>query len=362
MPSRYLRTCTLAAGLLAGLLSLAPASRAATFQRGQNLSHWLSQNNEHLPYAAPWFTEEDVAWIAAQGFDHIRITVDGRVWLKPDGSLDESKIVPFEKLLGWVKKHQLGGILDMHFLPGADFNDASRDTRVFTDPVIQKKVADFWRQVAKRYAGEGDYLRFEILNEPVAEQNQQLNPFQLAMLAAIRESNPTRVVYLTSNRWSSIHTVEDVVVPADPNVAITVHFYEPFVFTHQKAPWAGSPPDLPVVPFPGVVPDLTKLVSSSQAFYASSGKTLSVAADIDAPFAEVAAWAAKHAPGKEIYLGEFGVYEKVPDAFRSAWIVAVRKACERHHFSWAIWDYKGGFATRGRDGQPTAILKALQEK
>ena len=59
-----------------------------SFQRGVNVSHWLSQNFDERPYAATWFTEEDVAWIAQQGFDHIRIPVDGRLWRNADGSLD----------------------------------------------------------------------------------------------------------------------------------------------------------------------------------------------------------------------------------------------------------------------------------
>ena len=52
--------------------------RTYTFKKGVNISHWLSQNGPEQPYAAAWFDEEDVAWIAAQGFDHIRYPVDGR--------------------------------------------------------------------------------------------------------------------------------------------------------------------------------------------------------------------------------------------------------------------------------------------
>jgi endoglucanase len=337
----------------------AVTASAATFRQGVNISHWLSQNGGERTYAAGWFTESDVAWIAEQGFDHIRVPVDGRIWIKPDWSLDESKAKPLDEILGWARKNKLGVVLDMHFLPGADFNNDSRDTRAFTDTALQAKLAEFWRTVAKRYATEGSDLRFELINEPVADKNEDVNGFNRAMLAAIRESNPTRVVYITSNRWSSFETLESVEVPADPNVALTLHFYEPFVFTHQRANWVDAPADMPLVAFPGKVPDLSKHVKAGHGFLKASGMELSAEKDIDPRFAKVAAWIAKHAPGREVYIGEFGPIVEADGASRRNYGAAVTAACARHGFTWAVWDYAGSFAVRGKDGKPTSFLEGL---
>ncbi len=337
----------------------APSSAPAfTYRRGVNVSHWLSQNNDARPYGAPWFTREDVAWIAGQGFDHLRVPVDGRLWLLPDGALDESKIKPFEAAMGWAREHGLGTILDMHFLPGADFNPGHQDNTLFTDPAKMEKVADFWRRVARRYAGEGPWLRFELLNEPVAEDNKQVNAFNRAMIAAVRESNPARPVYITSNRWGSFTTVEDVEMPADPAVFLTLHFYEPFIFTHQRAGWSSMPPDMPIVPFPGKVPDMSRHFPADHWAAKQSGRELS-ASDIESAFDKVAAWVATHAAGREVYIGEFGVYLPAADASKEAYAAAVRAACEKRGWGWAVWDYRGGFAVRDRAGSPTAILRGL---
>lgn len=353
--------------LVSWLLAFAATSFAAegggaapvfTFKRGVNISHWLSQNNPQRPYAAPWFTEDDVAWIAAHGFDHIRYPIDGRVWLKADGSLDEAAIVPFERALRWTHERGLGAILDMHFLPGASFDPGKEESAVFTDLELQARVAEFWGKVAQRFAGEGAYLRFELLNEPVAAENEQLNPFNRRMLAAIRASNPTRVVYITSNRWSSVGTVGDVEVPADPNVAITLHFYEPIVFTHQRASWLKFPPDMAAVPFPGRVPDLAGVVAADSYLMKWSQREIGPA-DIEGEFDNVAAWAAKHAPGREIHLGEFGVFIAADAASKSNYIAAVREAAERRGWGWAVWDYRGSFAVRGPDGNPTPVFEGL---
>ena len=350
--------------LLAALVvaSRSPAAAASggahTFKRGVNISHWLSQNIPAQPYAAPWFDEEDVAWIAAQGFDHIRYPIDGRVWRRADGTLDESKIAPFVRALAWTKAHGLGAILDMHFLPGASFDPDDQQAAAFTDEKLQEQVADFWARVAKRFAGEGDYVRFEVLNEPVAPKNELLNAFNRRMLAAIRQSNPTRVVYLTSNRWSSFSTVGDVEVPADPHVAFTVHFYEPMLFTHQRASWARLPANLPAIHFPGRVPDLTGFVPRDHFAFRAAGSELTVK-EVDAAFDKVAAWAAKSAPGREIYLGEFGVYVPADAKSKRNYIGAIMANTARLGWSWAVWDYQDSFGVRDAAGRGTPILEGL---
>ena len=38
-----------------------------------------------------------------------------------------------------------GNFLDMHFLPGASFDPDARDSTLFTDDALGRRVADFWR-------------------------------------------------------------------------------------------------------------------------------------------------------------------------------------------------------------------------
>ena len=361
LSSRLCRVIIVAALTLVGAATLPAAGPGFTYKHGVNISHWLSQNEGTLTYAAPWFDEEDVAWIAAQGFDHIRYPVDGRVWLRPDGSLDEAKIAPFVRALAWTKAHGLGAILDMHFLPGASFDPGDEQNAVFTDAKLQASVAEFWAKAARRFADEGDYLRFEILNEPVAKENAQLNGFNRAMLAAIRASNPTRVFYITSNRWSTFATVGDLEVPADPHVAITVHFYEPMIFTHQRAPWVKFPADMPAVKFPGALPDLAPYLPAKHYALKPAGFELTVG-QIDEAFEKVAAWVAKNAPGREIHIGEFGVYVAADAASKRNWIAAVSGNATRRNWGWAVWDYQDSFGVRDAKGEPTPILDGLFPK
>jgi endoglucanase len=334
------------------------SSLTYTFCRGVNISHWLAQFHAEKPYAGAWFTASDCEWIARQGFDHVRIPVDGRVWAEGDGDLKEDKVTPFDVALKWAEKAGLGVILDMHYLPGASFEPTSQENHVFTDLGLQATVAGFWRKVAARYAAVGTQLRFEILNEPVAVDAAGLNAFNRRMLGAIRETNPQRVVYITSNRWSHFDRVAALEVPEDEAVAITLHFYEPFVFTHQRANWMEFSPDMPLVRFPGVVPDLTGSASAGHWILESAGKVLSYA-EIEEAFDRVQKWAADHAPGREIHIGEFGAYRTGADEDRRYYAACVRAAAERRGWGWAVWDYRGGFAVRDEQGRGTQVLEGL---
>ncbi len=328
------------------------------FRRGVNISHWLSQNYGKRTYAAPWFGESDITWIAEQGFDHIRLPVDLRLCIDANGRLDPLKLKPIEDAVAWSRHHGLAVVLDAHFLPGADFNSVGGDRRVYTDDTLQLKVADVWRQLAKHFASEGPWLRFEILNEPVADENKQLNPFMRRMLAAIRESNPTRLVYVTSNKWSSFSTVPDVELPDDRNIALTIHNYEPLVFTHQRAAWVGFKDTLPPVTFPGRVPDVTGHTLEHYKLGLHPGDELTVH-QVQERFEAVADWVAKHRPGLEVYVGEFGVYHAADAVSLRRWISTIVGETEKRGWGWAVWDYKGGFAVRAPDGSGTPVLAAL---
>jgi endoglucanase len=350
----------LAATLPAATSVALPAN--PTFQHGISVGHWMAKMRSGQPYGGPWFGRDDVAWIAQQGFDHVRWPVDGRLWLLPDGSLDEAKIARFLEAVIWARDHGMSSVLDMHFLPGGGTYDANnQDLAIFTDEKARSKAAEFWGKVAQRLAGEGAWLRFELVNEPMAPRHDQLNALNLALLAAVRTADRQRVVYLTSNLSSSFATLADVTVPDDRNVAIVLHYDEPMIFTHQRASWKQLPANMPPVNFPGVVPDLTKLVPPDH-FAAKVSLTELKIEDVDTAFAKAAKWLRANAPGKEVYLGEFGSYEMAPADSRRIFARTVRTAAERHGWGWAVWDYKSSFGVRRNDGSSTAVLDGLFDR
>jgi endoglucanase len=317
-----------------------PASYS--FKRGVNLAHWLSHNVEpDFPYAGSWFDEEDVAWIAKQGFDHLRLRVGGHDWVKTDGDLDETKLAPFDKALEWARLHRLGVVLTLFSFPG--FRDPSAKAgpegarAAFTDEERLLDAEYLWWLLARRYADEGDSLRFEILHRPAAENAAIMNAFNAQMLAAIRATNPSRWVYLTSHDMSP-EAGKGISIPADPHVALAFEFWEPKSFTQQ------FDAKRPLVAFPAgpAEPENTKPQT-----------------DVASALAELAAWARRQAPGREIYVGEFGVYQRADATSTRNYIQTLRSALEKAGISWAIYDYFSGCAIRDEAGRPTVVLEGL---
>jgi endoglucanase len=332
-------------GLIPGPLerpdeTVGAADVPVTFRRGVNIAHWLSHNVPvDFEYAAPWFDEEDVAWIASQGFDHLRVRVSGNQWLDAEGDIDEAKIAPFDDVLRWAREHRLGVVLTLFSLPGYHTENAGEDQGPwpYRDDEELADAEYTWWQIARRYATEGDGLRFELFHRPDAPDAAEMTRFQRAMLAAIRATNPTRVVYLSGHdmQRESLAAVPLAAFadPADPNLALAFEFFEPLGFTFQ------FDESKPLREFPG-----------DGDFSASA---------IDSKIDAVGAWAKAHAPGREIYVAAFGVYARASDESAVRFLTTARAAFERNGLSWAVYDYQSGCAVRGDDGKPTRNLLAV---
>jgi endoglucanase len=140
--------------------------------------------------------------------------------------------------------------------------------------------------------------------------------------------------------WNSLADLPLLKLPADPNLLVTFHYYEPFHFTHQGATWAGD--------------EVKNLHGIS---WGNEADRAAMSADFD----KVAAWSkANHRP---ILLGEFGAYDKsgTPLDLRVTYVAAARSEAERRGFGWAYWQFEGDFVVWDMAKQQwiEPILKAL---
>jgi endoglucanase len=115
------------------------------------------------------------------------------------------------------------------------------------DPLAEEaRYLAIWRQIAERFKNYPDKVYFELLNEPHDGFSQDAtiwNNLLAKALTVVRETNPDRAVIIGPNNWNAISSLSQLVLPDDPNLIVTVHFYDPFEFTHQGAEWTNpSPP------------------------------------------------------------------------------------------------------------------------
>jgi len=322
-----------------------PAHLAARgFMRGANIANYLE-----VPPGEHWDTPHTVAdlkLIRAEGFDHIRLPVGWHHYTgpAPDFKLSEKIFAKADQMATNANALGLNVIINLHH-----FNEFT------TDP--DANTAWFhaiWRQVAAHYAGAPPGVAFELLNEPKdAATTVRLNPIFAETIRAIRQTNPHRTIFVGPGRWNSPGELVNLRLPDDDhNIIVTLHCYEPMMFTHQGADWAGpeqrvtgivfpGPPNAPLQPDPSL--DLKPWVLDRIHLY----NTLPTESNPSGPHAflskiqQAKAWSEEF--GRPVHFGEFGAFTKADQASRARYYGAFRQTLDAAGIGWAIWDWKSGF-------------------
>jgi len=178
-----------------------------------------------------------------------------------------------------------------------------------------------WRQIARRYRNRSESLLFELMNEPNGALTAGLwNDLLKDGLAAVRESNPTRNVVVGPVSWNNTAALDDLDLPDDGQLIVTVHFYEPFAFTHQGAEWVGGSDAWLGTDWTGT--------DSEKSF-------------VTGILAQASDWG--QANGRPVFVGEFGAYSRADLLSRARWTGFVARECERLGMSWAYWEFMSGF-------------------
>jgi endoglucanase len=260
------------------------------------------------------YKDLDFKLIREAGFKHVRINLHPLRDGKPDanGRLRDE----FFRIMDWAVAQALANQL----LVILDFHD---DLAISPDPIGKRKeFLDCWTAIAEHTKNRPDTVLFEILNEPAGKFTHALwNEYWPVALGIIRKSNPERTVIVGPANWNGVGELPNLKLPPDDqNIIATVHYYNPFPFTHQGTPWTGQKDKIGV------------------AWTGNESETKAVQNDL----AKVVTWSKQnHRP---LYIGEFGTYEKADMASRVAWTAHVARQFEENGWSWGYWQFADNFA------------------
>ena len=218
--------------------------------------HGLSESYKIAPYepSAAGFSAQDAAFLAANGFNAVRL---GVIWAgvepKP-GVIDYHYLANIESTVQLLAQHHILAILDMHQdlysgafngegapawatfgggLPNPDlgfpynylFNPAENhawdafwaNDKASDGVGLEDSYAQMWEAVANYFKGNSDVAGYEIMNEPWAGTNalgtllgnpyfesQQLTPFYNQVDAAIRAVDPSKTVFFEPSVTESV--------------------------------------------------------------------------------------------------------------------------------------------------------------
>lgn len=113
------------------------------------------------------------------------------------------------------------------------------------------RIADMWSQVVAKFKGKGyDHLFFGLYNEPrVTVEDWRYTKNRLMFL--LRPKDLDRYWIVGSTNYNGIDAMVQLrKVPGDNKIIYTFHFYQPYLFTHQGAPWDPEKTFIKGLPYP----------------------------------------------------------------------------------------------------------------
>lgn len=329
-----LRLVLLAIGLLAVVGESLAAEPDDIHQLNRRLGRGINLGNAlDAPKEGEWgvtLRAEYFTAIREAGFHTVRLPVRWSAHAAEAApfTIDETFAKRVDWALDQAEKNKLNVVLNVHHYGEMDSNPDEHLPRLNA----------LWRQIGERYRDRASGVYFELFNEPHDKfVDEQWNSAIPQLLATIRRSNPTRPVIIGPPFWNAIWALDKLKLPADDKrLILTIHYYEPFDFTHQGASW---------------VADANKWLGRKWSGSEAEQKAVREAFD------KVATWASERKI--PVYLGEFGAYQAADMESRVRWTTFIAREAERRNFSWSYWEFCAGFgAYDAQTGQWREPLKA----
>ncbi|NVK57042.1 MAG: glycoside hydrolase family 5 protein [Alteromonadaceae bacterium] len=290
-----------------------PFEQNAKLGRGINLGNALEAPNE-----GDWgvtLKSDYFKWLKSKGFDSVRIPVRWSAHTTESApyTIDER----FFKRVDWAIEQSLANdlmvIINIHHF-----------MEIFEDPAAEEaKFLSMWRQIATRYANQPAGVIFEVLNEPHKELTAaRWNDLLPKAINVIRDTNPHRTLFIGAAEWGGVPGLLKLDIPEDDNLIVTVHYYEPFKFTHQGAEWVEDD-------------------NADEWLGTQWTGTPAQVNDIREHFQTIVDWAEER--NLPVNIGEFGAYSKADSASRAKWSSEVVRFALENNMSYHYWEFASGF-------------------
>lgn len=321
-----------------------PKDRIQRLERGVNVCRWFRKPPEHSDaFYLNHITDEEMESMRKLGLRHVRLGIGPpEIFGDGYGTLDVLKAGFIDKAIARFLKHDIAVVVDLHNEDRSYVEGKSEGERLVANWVA------FAKHLSKT---DPNRVFLELVNEPVfGGKEQDWFALQRQLVREVRKVAPKHTLILTGPNWGGPAGLAKLVPVDDDNVVYSFHFYEPYVFTHQGATWAG-PTYRPLrgVPYPSdpeqIEPLLEGLPKGSREALEQYGSDRWDATLLKEKFSVATDWGKRH--GVPLYCGEFAVLPKFakPEPMAN-WYRDMGDLLDESKVGWAVWGWDEPFGLR----------------
>ncbi|HYD39374.1 MAG TPA: glycoside hydrolase family 5 protein [Anaeromyxobacter sp.] len=311
----------------------------STLGRGINMGNYLEADGHEGAWTGERLIDEenDFPLIRAAGFESVRIPIrwsDHASTTGPEYLIDADFLARVKEVVDGAIAAGLKVVINTHHYT------EMMDGPVESLPGHRARLAAIWDQIAKAFpvsSYPADTLVFELLNEPngrvgYSQWNDIIEELTNVLWTDNAATQTGRKIMVGTANWGGPTGLQQLVLPraCNPgNTIITIHWYEPFHFTHQGAEWVAGSDAWIGTRWTGTAADKAALLTLLDT---------------------VTFWNSQKGRRFEIYVGEFGAYGAYAEPEdRRAWTAFVAREAEARNMSWAYWEFDQGFGAYDRD-------------
>ncbi len=179
-----------------------------------------------------WVTEADIAWLAQQGFNVVRVPIGYRSLMTgedsdaPDSLVwNETALTRLDELFAWCEKHGVWAVLDIQEAPGGQ-NTYGAEAGLYNNPKMQDLTIEMWEVLSDRYKNINAVAAYSLLAEPYGATDEATRDAMYDRLVKAVRARGDDHLCIIHDGFMGMEGLPDPATFGWTNVVYSTHLFE----------------------------------------------------------------------------------------------------------------------------------------
>jgi endoglucanase len=318
------------------------------FEAGVDISHF-----EHYWSDANAISKKDIfrklALAKKLGFKTIGLPIAIDLFLEKDKkTFHPNRLQKLQKIFEYIDNNHMNLIITYHFGVTRNLSEKEILSEIERGEIV-------WGGVLNYFKGKGyNNLFFGLYDEP-RTTNETWEYVNKAMMKVLRPIDANRFWIIGSNNYMNVNAFEHLQpIPNDHKVLYTFHFYHPYIFTHQGAPWDTEKAYIKGLPYPyaaNEMPPMPAKAKGTDMEYNYNNYYQKGNRDYLEGLIKIAHnWSVKNQV--PIICTETGTLKSIPEKYRNNYFKDVTELMKDYDIPLIVWDFDQNLGVLKNDNTP----------